>query len=136
MAKVPIREVRRQRLLELLDRHGGQKIALAKALGKSPAQVSQWCNHFRTISEDSAREIEQALKLPPGWMDTLPAHLGTAEPTGPAYRTWPFSVEFERYERISPAMKEMLDQAVRAAVLAWEADNRPASPSEKRPLRA
>jgi transcriptional regulator with XRE-family HTH domain len=83
-----IRDIRLARLNILLQQHKGSKAALARTLKKAPAQVSQWCNGVRTISEDSAREIEAATKRPAGWMDEPvypPAQLltrGTAREEG------------------------------------------------------
>jgi hypothetical protein len=70
-----VKEVRLARLQEMLEGHGGSKKALASAIKKKPAQVSQWFAGVRTISEDSARDIERATRMPPGWMDTPPATL-------------------------------------------------------------
>lgn len=69
------RELRRRRLLDLVAAQSGagKQRQLAKAIGKAPAQVSQWVNRTRTITEDSARQIERALKLPDGWMEHDPA---------------------------------------------------------------
>lgn len=69
-----IREIRRDRLLELLrDEPGrGKQRSLAKRIGKAPAQVSQWVNRTRTITEETARDIERTLKRPTGWMDSDP----------------------------------------------------------------
>lgn len=99
MRPVNVREIRRQRLLELLAEHGGSKAELARAIGKAPAQVSQWVNQWRTIAEDTAREIERKTGKPPGWLDAplagLPA--GEAQPIGAYIGTaaaiaarWPF----------------------------------------------
>ena len=70
-ARVNLKEARRKRLEELLawPRFGGEKKALAEAIGKAPAQVSQWVNSTRTINEESARHIEAKLRLPSHWMD-------------------------------------------------------------------
>lgn len=65
-----IKDVRLARLHVLLAEHGNNKAALARTLGKAPAQVSQWFNGVRTITEESARSIEIAAKRPRGWMDT------------------------------------------------------------------
>lgn len=93
-----IREIRRRRLEQLLrqERFAGEKASLARAIGKAPAQVSQWCNEVRTISEDVARQIEERLKLPKLWMDQAirsdepkVMQLIAAEPVGPL-ADWPF----------------------------------------------
>lgn len=64
----------------LLAEHNGNKAALARTLGKAPAQVSQWFNGVRTITEDSAREIERRAKKPDMWLDT-PIYGGPATTT-------------------------------------------------------
>lgn len=66
-----IREVRRSQLLVLLSEHKGRarQAALAMRIGKAPAQVSQWINRTRTISEETAREIEKAADKPERWLD-------------------------------------------------------------------
>ena len=64
-----IREIRLSRLAILLAAHDDNKAALARTLGKQPAQISQWFNGVRTITEDSARAIEKATKKATGWMD-------------------------------------------------------------------
>jgi hypothetical protein len=67
--------IRHANLLLLVERAGTQR-ALAESIDKSPAQVSQWIGRKpdaqgnpRNISGKSARDIEQRLSLPPGWMD-------------------------------------------------------------------
>lgn len=85
----PIEETRRQRLAELIREYGTQT-ALSEAIGKAPAQISQWINASlnsktgkpRVMSNAVAREIEALTKKPVGWMDNLQA--------GP--RPWDFNV--------------------------------------------
>jgi hypothetical protein len=83
-----IASVRLERLQELLklNRYAGRggQARLGADINKAPAQISQWLSGARTINEDSARNIEQRLRLPALWMD---GSLGAA---------WPFT-------RISPA---------------------------------
>lgn len=66
-----IREVRRGQLMVLLGEHKGKgrQAALAERIGKAPAQISQWVNRTRTITEETAREIEAAAGKPERWMD-------------------------------------------------------------------
>jgi transcriptional regulator with XRE-family HTH domain len=65
-------ELRRQNLLLILrDLFEGRPSALAKRMGKSAAQISQWKGGHRDIHEDSARAIEQAAGKPAGWMDLV-----------------------------------------------------------------
>lgn len=74
----PIEEIRRVNLRTLIQQHGGQR-AFGDAAGiKNPAQISQWVNGLRNsktgkprlMSGATARAIEVALSLHPGWMDT------------------------------------------------------------------
>lgn len=65
-----VKATRLRRLSELrADRFGGSSAALAAAIKRSPSQVSQWFTGVRTITEDSARHIEQSLRLDNGWLD-------------------------------------------------------------------
>lgn len=64
-----IRDIRLQRLLVLLAEHSGRRAELAARLGKSPSQLSQWLGGHRTITEESARQIEARAKKPSGWLD-------------------------------------------------------------------
>lgn len=66
-----VRDIRLKRLEVLLREHGNNKAALARTLRKAPAQISQWFSGIRTITEDSAREIEREAKRPRGWLDSL-----------------------------------------------------------------
>jgi hypothetical protein len=60
---------RLQRLGVLLKEHKGNKAALARTLGKAPAQVTQWFAGTRKITERSAREIERRADRAEGWLD-------------------------------------------------------------------
>lgn len=63
------REIRLERLLALLAEEHGKRAKLAARLKKSPSQLSQWLGRYRTINEDSAREIEHNAGKPAGWLD-------------------------------------------------------------------
>lgn len=72
-----IDEIRHARLLELLAERGDNVQQLASELGKSHSQISQLKNRSkhsttgkpRGIGDDLAREIEERLRKPHGWMD-------------------------------------------------------------------
>ena len=66
----PIEVVRRENLLELAADEGGQA-ALARRIGKDKNQVNQWLGRAgsRNMSGETAREIEQQLGKPAGWLD-------------------------------------------------------------------
>lgn len=51
------------------DIFGGRNADLARKIKRSPAQVAQWFSGTRTITEDSARYIEDQLGLIAGFMD-------------------------------------------------------------------
>jgi transcriptional regulator with XRE-family HTH domain len=63
-------ENRRERLLELKNRHGS--IAkLAENVGVTPGYISQLLNKRRPITEKTARKIETTLMLEQGWLDRV-----------------------------------------------------------------
>jgi hypothetical protein len=74
-----IAEIRRHNLKLLISEYGSAK-ALADALDKQPAQLSQWVNASpdsktgvpRGLRDNTAREIERSTGKPKGWMDTPP----------------------------------------------------------------
>lgn len=74
-----IDEIRHDRLLELIHEAGSIQ-ALADRLGKSHSQISQLKTRARrneagdrkTVGTALAREIEEKLGKPPGWMDADP----------------------------------------------------------------
>ncbi len=64
---------RAKRLREIIDtRFGGNQADLARHLGKSPSLIWQYLSGHRMIGEKFARELEQKVVLPKGWMDALP----------------------------------------------------------------
>lgn len=83
-----IKEKRKTRLEQLLAEEPGpprgKKQRLAKRLGKAPAQISQWLSGYRTIDEDTARDMERKARKPAGWLDgtTIIATGGTARGSG------------------------------------------------------
>ena len=77
----PIKEIRRDKLLQIIDAIGGQTV-LANRLGKDRNQVYQWALDpsnpaHRGISDRTARAIEVACGLHYGEMD----HIGSMELT-------------------------------------------------------
>ena len=71
-----IEETYRARLRLLIAEYGSQA-ALARAIDKAPAQISQWVNGSpssitgppRSLKSETAREIEEKLNKPKGWFD-------------------------------------------------------------------
>lgn len=82
----PLTEIRRNNLA-LLVRKEGSQAALANRLGKDRRQVNQWLGRkgARDMGNESAREIEQSLRLPAGWMDHPQDSPGRADESGPAH---------------------------------------------------
>lgn len=72
-----VKEIRRLNLEALAAATGGTT-ALASKLGKSPSQISQWLGGYRSMTEESAREVETSLRKPFRWMDAL--HLAEPQP--------------------------------------------------------
>jgi hypothetical protein len=70
-AMKPIEDVRRENLLTLVKKEGSQA-AFARKIDKDKNQVNQWLGraNARNISADSARDVERAFGLAPGWLDT------------------------------------------------------------------
>lgn len=91
-----VKEIRVARLRMALTECAGVKSELARRVQKQPAQISQWLSGYRTISEDTAREFEQRLRKPPGWMDT--PHLEEAPDGAP-----PLSAPLSHALRHQPA---------------------------------
>lgn len=79
-----VKEARQAALQLLLDEdigpERGRKSRLAARIGKSPAQISQWISGYRSIEEETAREIERAAGKPPRWMDRVDDEAHAAEP--------------------------------------------------------
>lgn len=101
-----IAEIRRLRLEALVAKQPGRakQRGLAAAIGKAPAQISQWINGTRTINEESARAIEKKLKLTERWMDN------EAE-------AWPFPlVARERWEKLSPDDQAYVQSVMNLAI--------------------
>lgn len=74
-----IRDVRLARLRLLLREEKEKRTALAARIKKSPAQISQWLSGYRTITEETAREIERNAGKPKGWLDALDAALAAQQ---------------------------------------------------------
>lgn len=68
-----VEETRLLRLKMLVERHK-EAARLAEVLGKAPAQISQYITKNRSIGSTFARETEECLGLPRGWMDTPPTY--------------------------------------------------------------
>ena len=71
-----LKDVRRLNLL-LLQRteFGNLASQLAKHIRRKPSQVSQWYMGYRTISEETARDIEDKCHKPSGWLDVIRTEL-------------------------------------------------------------
>lgn len=110
----PIRDIRRERLAELVAEIGGQS-AVAEKLHKDKNQVYQWLQPSespasRNISDRSARAIELAFGRPRGWMDS--------DAAGPAMASQP--------TRLDP---EIMEQALQLLRLIAEIRGAPSIPT-------
>ena len=66
------KNIRVKQLETLLnERLSGSQIDFAKEVQINPGQVSHWVRGFRNLGEKSARNIENKLHLPTGWLDKL-----------------------------------------------------------------
>ncbi len=75
------KEIRLANLRALLAEAGGKQIRLAERLKKSASQLNKWFSGHRTITEDSAREIEANVKKPRGWLDQIHSAIPTPSTT-------------------------------------------------------
>lgn len=86
-----IAETRRLRLEELITQHGGKLADLNQALGyeRTEAKLARIRNANERkdrpgktfqMGDPQAREIEEKLSLPRGWMDTPPGFEGADDP--------------------------------------------------------
>lgn len=76
---VNVKDVRQANLYGLLYQFKNKPTELGRYLGKKPAQIYQWIEGIRRITEDTAREMESHAKLPSGWFDVkryAPAQMG------------------------------------------------------------
>lgn len=82
MGTITIHDIRKRNLEIILETEfGGVKARLAKAMGVSPNNISRYFSNTkdgRTVSDDTARKVEDAVKKPRGWMDSL--HQETNDP--------------------------------------------------------
>jgi transposase-like protein len=80
MATMTNDEIRRAKLAELIS-DAGSVAAVARALGVSSSQISQWKNASpdsktgkpRVMQDSSARRMEDVFSKPRGWMDSATA---------------------------------------------------------------
>lgn len=105
-----VKDVRVEQLRELIREQGGSNKAVAALLKKKPAQISQWLSGYRTITEESARDIEAAAGKPPGWMDSIPL---SAQATATARATADLSVG--KPPELEQALPVVLDAIARCS---------------------
>ena len=92
-----IEQIRREHLYRFCEEHGGPS-ALARKIGKSATQISQWLHSTpntdtgrpRVISSDIARGIESSLQLECGLMDHDVGEAVAPEDGKIAPLHWPF----------------------------------------------
>ena len=64
-----IKEIRRERLRQMLAGFDTQK-EFAQLVQRAPSQLSQWLSGYRTIEEETARDLERKAGKPVHWMDS------------------------------------------------------------------
>lgn len=68
-------EIRRSHLMRILAReYGYDRKAFGEAAGKTKGLINNWINERRTVGNTAAREVEENLGLPYGYLDQ-PIHL-------------------------------------------------------------
>lgn len=110
-------EIRHRNLLALIGRYPAQR-AFADAIGRAPAQVSQWVTRAthsatgkpRGVSGEMCRYIEKRLELGRGWMDN--DHSAPMVPRG--LRPDQMAL-LDGWERLTPDARAMFQAAVDAA---------------------
>jgi transcriptional regulator with XRE-family HTH domain len=126
-----VRQLRLARIAWLRDkRFDGSQAALAKAIGRSESQLSQWFNGVRTITEDSARHIERALRLNPGELDTPIGSTTDDTPPTPAPPSAaspppapdPLEVLAAKLDALEPSMREHAVDTLKRYLLAAPAE--------------
>lgn len=123
-------DIRRENLEKLVKENGTQA-ALARRVGVSPNQLSQWLGKgtARNISSDSARMIEAACEKPHGWLDvrhdesqsarldaTKLAHLIEVVDSAAAKANRPISARAKAQIVVSLYESEQVPAAVEAAL--------------------
>jgi len=96
-----LRDVRLAQLRVLLKEEKEHRTKLAARIGKSPAQLSQWLSGYRTITEETAREIARKAGKPFRWLDNAadtsdpPSSAVVAHEMSPTPYTLPFQMTWE-----------------------------------------
>lgn len=110
--RMDIKTIRHANLQLLIDRYGSQK-RLAEAADLDPGHLSQLHTGHRKIGDKVARDIEERLHLPFGWMDQrqLEAHSG--------YRPYDFAINAEADAEANAALETFrrLDPAFRRYIM-------------------
>ena len=114
-----LRDTRLENLLLMLGEHNNNRTDLARTIRKAPAQLTQWLNRTRTITEDSAREIEQNAKKPHMWLDSNHGARTVAEPApkraAPTAEAWPFSsITSHQLRRLSAEHLRLAEDQLKA----------------------
>lgn len=140
-----IGEIRRLRLEQLLTAKNITLADLSEKLGRSRldgtlSQIRNAAPNTRTgrarqMGDDQARQIEQVMSLPPGWMDRDPEidaleaavremqrELAVVQEPPPSYSAWPFRrLDAARVRALSPEALAALETSLISAVQMAEA---------------
>ena len=102
-------------------RYKGNKAAFARAIKRTPSQVSQWLSGRRKIGEAGARLIEMSMGLPTGYFDRPHGSHGSAAPQAAYPPARPVSdILAELSERLDRVPPEARDSLVRLVVVCLE----------------
>lgn len=79
-AGVDTKEIRRQKLNELIREYDNSQRKLAEAAEYNPSYISQLATGYRGIGEETARHLEQIAEKSAGWMDGIDDPLSLLPP--------------------------------------------------------
>ena len=150
-----IGQIRRERLRELQAEKQLTLAAISIKLGRSSrdstlSQILAGAPDSKTgeprqMGDKQARALEEAFEKPTFWFDRDPdfdrleqtvAVLRAHEPVRHYAGAWPFSIDPDRFTRISASLKRIIEQHIITVVESWEADHPAGGPSEKHPRAA
>lgn len=72
-----ISEIRLNNIKKLIEEYGSQ-VKFSKATKRAPQQIAQWLNKTKNIGEKIARNVEEKLELPLGYLDKNDASQNTS----------------------------------------------------------
>ncbi len=123
---------RRARLQSCLETEfGGSKSALAGWLGKSQSQLSRFMHftkdprHHQGIGEDLARDIEEKLQKPVGWLDGKD---GPDATPAPARTKWPFAIDIGKFDALTEEQKALVERTITVMISGFQTNGAQTAP--------